>query len=76
MAAVKSRPKILGIGYPRFAIKEWQALAERYDIHYFLPGAREQVVDEVKRLCDEDGPFQAAYVVSFPYPRPFDYERC
>jgi hypothetical protein len=64
MVDEKPRPKILGIGYPKFAINEWEGLAEKYDIHYFVPGERKQVISEVKRLCDEQGPFDAAYVVS------------
>lgn len=64
MVDEKPRPKILGIGYPKFAIQEWEDLAEKYDIHYFVPGERKQVISEVKRLCDEQGPFDAAYVVS------------
>ncbi|ODO07376.1 glycerate-and formate-dehydrogenase [Cryptococcus wingfieldii CBS 7118] len=63
MTVTIARRKILGIGYPRFAIPEWQALAEAYDIHYFVPDEREQVVSEVKRLCDQEGPFDAAYVL-------------
>jgi hypothetical protein len=58
------RPKILGIGYPKFAIKEWEELAAKYDIQYFVPGERKPVISAVKRLCDEQGPFAAAYVVS------------
>lgn len=63
--AVAPRRKILGIGYPRFAIPEWKELAEKYDIHYFIPDERKQVIQEIKRLCDEQGPFDAAYVVCF-----------
>ncbi|KAK4687541.1 hypothetical protein P7C73_g2585, partial [Tremellales sp. Uapishka_1] len=60
---VTARPKILGIGYPKFALPEFKALEDKYDIHYFIPGARKQVIAEVKRLCDEQGPFAAAYVL-------------
>ncbi|ORY24759.1 glycerate-and formate-dehydrogenase [Naematelia encephala] len=63
VAVPSPKPKILGIGYPRFALPEWKELAEAYDIHYFVPGDRKQVVSEVKRLCDEQGPFAAAYVL-------------
>ncbi|RXK37891.1 glycerate-and formate-dehydrogenase [Tremella mesenterica] len=59
---VTSRRKILGIGYPRLALPEWQELADKYDIHWFVPGDRPQVIGEVKRLCEEHGPFDAAYV--------------
>ena len=63
MAITTPRRKILGIGYPRYAIDEWKALAEQYDIHYFIPDERKQVMGEIKRLCDEHGPFDASYVV-------------
>ena len=65
-----ARPKVLGIGYPRFAVDEWKALADKYDIHYFVPGERKQVVSEVKRLCEEEGPFDAAYVVGDHFTSP------
>lgn len=65
---VAPRRKILGIGYPRFAIPEWKELAEKYDIHYFIPDERKQVMREIKRLCDEQGPFDAAYVVCSSWP--------
>lgn len=58
------RRKILGIGYPKFAVPEFEQLQKAYDIHYFVPTERKQVVAEVKRLCDEHGPFDAGYVVS------------
>ncbi|WVQ84743.1 hypothetical protein IAT38_006900 [Cryptococcus sp. DSM 104549] len=61
--ATTTRRKILGIGYPRFALPEWQALADKYDIHYFVPDERKQVISEVKRLCEKEGPFDAAYVL-------------
>lgn len=61
--AIAARKKILGIGYPRFAVKEWEALAAAYEVHYFVPGDRAQVISEVKRLCEEHGPFDAAYVL-------------
>ncbi|KIR67493.1 glycerate-and formate-dehydrogenase [Cryptococcus bacillisporus CA1873] len=61
--AVSPRRKILGIGYPRFAIPEWKELAEKYDIHYFIPDERKQVIREIRRLCGEQGPFDAAYVL-------------
>ncbi len=64
MTIETARPKILGIGYPKFAIKEFKELEEKYDIHYFVPDDRKQVIKEVKKLCDEQGPFAAAYVVS------------
>ncbi|KAL7421327.1 hypothetical protein Q5752_004212 [Cryptotrichosporon argae] len=63
MTVITPRRKILGIGYPRFAVAEWEALAAEYDIHHFVPGDRKQVVSEVKRLCDEHGPFDAGYVL-------------
>ncbi|WVR08370.1 hypothetical protein IAU60_005425 [Kwoniella sp. DSM 27419] len=62
MVATTPRPKILGIGYPKYAIEEFRSLEERYDIHWFVPGDRKQVVAEVRRLCDEQGPFDAGYV--------------
>ncbi|WVQ71064.1 hypothetical protein IAR50_000589 [Cryptococcus sp. DSM 104548] len=63
MTVTLSRRKILGIGYPRFALPEWQALADKYEIHYFIPQERKQVIGEIQRLCDEEGPFDAAYVL-------------
>ncbi|WRT66078.1 uncharacterized protein IL334_003031 [Kwoniella shivajii] len=63
MVAVTSKPKILGIGYPKYAIAEFKALQEKYDIHYFVPSDRKQVIGEVKRLCDEEGPFDGGYVL-------------
>ena len=59
-----ARRKILGIGYPKFAIDEWKVLADKYDIHHFTPEGRDQVMGNIKRLCEEHGPFDAAYVVS------------
>ena len=61
---VASRPKILGIGYPKFAVEEFNALAEKYEIHWFHPDDRAQVISEVQRLSDEYGPFDASWVVS------------
>lgn len=46
MPVATTRPKILGIGYPRYAIPEWKELAESYDIHYFVPTVRKQVRGE------------------------------
>ncbi|KAK8870120.1 hypothetical protein IAR55_000690 [Kwoniella newhampshirensis] len=63
MTLTASRRRILGIGYPRFATDEWNELADKYDIHYFVPSDRKQVIGEVKKLCDEFGPFDAAYVL-------------
>lgn len=64
MTEHKPRRRILGIGYPRFAVREWEDLAKNYDVHHFVPASdRAAVVVEVKRLCDEHGPFDAGYVV-------------
>ncbi|KIY47041.1 hypothetical protein FISHEDRAFT_66214 [Fistulina hepatica ATCC 64428] len=57
------RKKVLGIGAPRFAKKEFQELQEIADVHWFVPDDHLQVIREVKRLCDEHGPFDAGYVL-------------
>lgn len=67
MAIESKRPKILGIGYPKFAIAEYEELAAKYDIHYFHPDDRKQVIGEVKRIAEEHGPFDASWVVSPPF---------
>ena len=61
---IPARKKILGIGYPKFAIAEFEELAKTYDIFYFHPDDRKQVISEVKRLTDAHGPFDASWVVS------------
>jgi len=61
---IPPRPKILGIGYPKFAIEEFNELAKKYEIHYFHPDDRAQVISEVKRLSEQHGPFDASWVVS------------
>ncbi|PBK93747.1 hypothetical protein ARMGADRAFT_928435 [Armillaria gallica] len=60
---MSQRKKVLGIGSPRFATKEFAALKEVADIHWFVPDDHPQVIHEVKRLCEEQGPFDAAYVL-------------
>lgn len=67
MAIESKRPKILGIGYPKFAIAEYEELAAKYDIHYFHPDDRKQVIGEVKRIAEEHGPFDASWVVCPPF---------
>lgn len=59
-----SRPKIIGIGYPKFAVAEFKELEKAYDIHHFVPTDRAQVISEIKRIVEEQGPFDAGYVVS------------
>jgi len=60
---IPPRPKILGIGYPKFAIDEFNELAKKYEIHCFHPDDRAQVIGEVKRLSEQHGPFDASWVV-------------
>jgi hypothetical protein len=61
---VALRKKIIGIGYPKFAVAEFKALQKAYDIHHFVPTDRSQVKAEIQRLVKEHGPFDAGYVVS------------
>ncbi|KAK0461676.1 D-isomer specific 2-hydroxyacid dehydrogenase [Desarmillaria tabescens] len=60
---MSQRKKVLGIGAPRFATEEFTALKAVADIHWFVPDGHPQVIREVKRLCEEHGPFDAAYVL-------------
>lgn len=62
--AITPRPKILGIGYPKFAVPEFEELAKEFDIFHFNPDDRAQVISEVARLTKEHGPFDGSWVVS------------
>jgi hypothetical protein len=67
------------IGYPEGAVGEFEQLCKDFDVHVVERGLRakvqpfmatmggtradHQVIAEIERLCAEQGPFEAAYIL-------------
>ena len=58
-----TKPKILAIGPPQGALDIWNSLCTDFDVHLVHRGPRARVLDEIKRECADNGPFQGAMML-------------
>ncbi|ORY25461.1 glycerate-and formate-dehydrogenase [Naematelia encephala] len=60
---VTNKRKILAVGPAQGALKEYEQLAQDYEVHMIHRGPREEVKEAIREACLNQGPFEAAFIL-------------